>query len=1660
MKWALLTVVLVTVAAVLFDTSPPALAPEVMAAELPPPSGALSPAPLNNDFTAGEPVVSAPPNYGFEDGLTDWTVEYPEEGTVTTPSGGQSGSYLQIEGSANLKPRVVSSAFTIDSSAPTWSFYVNTFGDGTAQYNVWIATAPDYTNWTQISGGSSSVDGWQRVNEDLSSYVGQSVKIQYRAYKTVGFDEGATRKIPNWSVGGAPAWESNVSFPATTPGLGDFLDICTGGAVGGLSGPAVKLAGNASILSEPFTIPGDSARTSFRILGTGFGPAATITLYLASEGYSNPHVVFDDQFEDGDSFFTMCDLSEWAGENAKMKIASSFGGAIEVQGGGVTWSSTLSLNPDESEDPVSLVSGVLTHQHTDLVIPGKGVPLEFTRFYSSAGSAAPGSLGWGWRHNYDAELIIFNSGDVGVEYPDGARAYFTEDSGTFTPPQGIHDTLEKNPDDTYTLTTTSQIEFNFDTGGKLTSIADRNDNTTTVAYDVDGYLSTVTDPGGRQLTFTVDANGRITQITDPLSRTVGFTYDANGDLVTVTDVKDGTSDFTYSNHRLTTITDSLDQLQVTNTYDDANRVVEQVDAVDGVTCFYYGHGPSYTSENCPGVSPAPQAGETVMVDRRGNKQLHQFDTSFRPTAIQDALGNVPLFTYEAPGALCSPANDGNLCSVTDPLDHTASFTYDASGNVLTVTDALSNTWTYTYNSFNDVLTEEDPLERTTTYGYDEEGNLTSVTNALEEATSFTHNDDGTLASLTDALSHTTSFGYDQYGNHTSVTDPLDNTMTFTYDLGGRLLTETDALDHTTTYTYDNQNNVLTVTDELDNVTTYAYDAKGQRTSVTDANDETTSFAYDEAGRLTTVTDTLSQTVTYGYDANGNRTSMTNTRDKNTTYEYDALNRLTSVTDPLDRETTYAYDAAGRRTSRTDAESQTTTYTYNAVNRLTGIDYPVGTPDMSFTYDDLGNRLTVVDGTGTTSYSYDALYRLTSVEDGAEDTVSYDYDYAGRLTSITYPGGQDSVTYGYDDANRLTSVTDWLNNTTSYTYDTAGRLTSTSLPNGLTSDRTHDNADRLLTVVNRNGETTISSFSYTLDAVGNRTQVVDDTGVTDYAYDDLYRLRTVINLQSQLDTYSYDEMGNRLTRRANPYQYDDADEMLSAFSLADTDGDGCVDEEELPGALSPKPGSTGSYDPLDYWDFYDVPVPAVADPTPNGPKNRAVAMDDVMAVLFYTGTSATEACGDNPNTNGVDYDCDKGMDTDGDTVADIPPDGVPDGRDYDRSPSAEPNPPWDVGPPNDVIAMDDVLAVLAQSGLSCADPPNEEPVTYGYDANGNLTGRGDDTFAWDAENRLVSTNIGDTSGSYAYNGDGLRVSRNIGGAAVSYTWDVNRGLPVILEDSDGNRYVYGLDLLSATDNSSTQTYFLYDGLASTTELSDDEGTVTGTYEYDVFGSVRAHSGAATEWSYTGEQNDPTGLEYLRARYYDPAGGRFLSRDPLGGLPSDPQSQNRYVYVSNNCINYVDPSGLVGLGPPPPAAKQVCVSWIEVWDLRGGLGLFPTLKLFRFELHALYYRNEAGQIYLHTMWADETHLGAGWHIDRSSLEFGSKEGGGAMARARFGAGGVNPFGFWPLGFNADVVLRQWIDVSAGEIIGSESRDINPTVKLSGLKTKSGRECRGWH
>jgi RHS repeat-associated protein len=216
-----------------------------------------------------------------------------------------------------------------------------------------------------------------------------------------------------------------------------------------------------------------------------------------------------------------------------------------------------------------------------------------------------------------------------------------------------------------------------------------------------------------------------------------------------------------------------------------------------------------------------------------------------------------------------------------------------------------------------------------------------------------------------------------------------------------------------------------------------------------------------------------------------------------------------------------------------------------------------------------------------------------------------------------------------------------------------------------------------------------------------------------------------------------------------------------------------------------------------------------------------------------------------------------------------------------------------------------------SGTSCATAPTGA-TTYSYDSHGNRTtvtppAGAATTLAYDQANRLTA--YGATA-TYAYNGDGLRLSKTVSGTTSSFVWDLAEGLPLPLVDGTTN-YVYGPGGLPLEQVSSGTAlyYYHHDQLGSTRVLTNSAGAPVATATYDSYGKLLASTGsAANPFGYAGQYADAeSGFLYLRARYYDPVTGVFLSRDPLAGITRSP-----YSYVADNPLNGTDPAGLCPWG----------------------------------------------------------------------------------------------------------------------------------------------------
>jgi len=202
------------------------------------------------------------------------------------------------------------------------------------------------------------------------------------------------------------------------------------------------------------------------------------------------------------------------------------------------------------------------------------------------------------------------------------------------------------------------------------------------------------------------------------------------------------------------------------------------------------------------------------------------------------------------------------------------------------------------------------------------------------------------------------------------------------------------------------------------------------------------------------------------------------------------------------------------------------------------------------------------------------------------------------------------------------------------------------------------------------------------------------------------------------------------------------------------------------------------------------------------------------------------------------------------------------------------------------------------------------MAFTWDDDGNLLtwddGVDDWTYRYDSEDRLINVKKnGAFSAHYTYDADGRRVRSVDGGGVTDYVYS---GLNVIDEVCGGvhEKHVYAGGIHVASNSSGAVEYYHVDHLGSTRLKTNSTGSVIYESNYEPYGPGLDETGSE-DYRYTGKREDPTGLYYYGARYYDPVTGRFTTRDTVFGDLTDPQSLNRYSYCRNNPQKYVDPDG---------------------------------------------------------------------------------------------------------------------------------------------------------
>ena len=686
---------------------------------------------------------------------------------------------------------------------------------------------------------------------------------------------------------------------------------------------------------------------------------------------------------------------------------------------------------------------------------------------------------------------------------------------------------------------------------------------------------------------------------------------------------------------------------------------------------------------------------------------------------------------------------------------------------------------------------------------------------------------------------------------------------------------------TSTKSYDFRNNVIDETDQAGNITHHIYDLSGRQTSVTKGYNTpqagATSFTYYDDGRKKTETDALNHTTTYIYDNAG---------------------RLTSIAGPKGN-FTYAYDAAGNRISSADGNGNTTSFQYDARKRLVKTVYP--------------------DRTYTTN-SYDGPGNLVGVTDQAGKTVNYTYDAANQLHSVIQtnsPNTANTTSYGYDPLGNLASLTDANSHSTQNVFDVFSDITGKTLPDGsLQESRAYDASGNLTQLTHFSGKTTTYAYdalnrlttrtpdptlvaepvvTFTYTATNKRATMTDGSGTTTYSYDPLDRLTTKATPEGTL-FYGYDGVGNLASissNHANGISISLAYDSLNRLST--------VVDNRLPSGAN-----TTTY-------VYDPANNVVTETAPNGlqttfnydQQNRLTSLTTPVSSYSYqlgpTGirTGATEG-----NGRTLTWNYDGIYRLTNETITSDP---------SSNNGSAT----YGLDPVGNRLSA--VSSLSSINSGSWTYNPDDEISSESYDANGNVLTAGGMVYTYDSENHMTSATGNGKVITMVYDAFGNRVSKTVNGVTTQYLVedDVNpTGLPQVLEEVQNGAavrtYTYGLQRISESQMVSgtwTTSFYGYDGAGSVRQLTNSAGIVTDEYEYDAFGNSFTKVGTTpNNYLYRGEQFDADlGLYYLRARYYNPNTGRFLSRDPEDGKLAYPESLHKYLYADGDPVSASDPTG---------------------------------------------------------------------------------------------------------------------------------------------------------
>ena len=1052
------------------------------------------------------------------------------------------------------------------------------------------------------------------------------------------------------------------------------------------------------------------------------------------------------------------------------------------------------------------------------------------------------------------------------------------------------------------------------------------DLVTAYTYDTMGRLLTTTDAAGRTTTNTYDVRGRLLTTTAPDGSVTAYTYDlaANDTTVSQPGREDITVDFDSIGQKQAVYYPSGD-LQKEYYYDTAGRLVIEATGrgSSAANTVYYTYDPldrliekricdkdgvelyrETTAYDDALTENQVLVTKTVLGEDGAPSTISKtYENAYGETVREDVDGMMTDYAYDFVGnrIRTSYTEDGKTVSASD--------TYDFRGNLTAETNALGNTRTVTYDAIGRKIAESDFKGNATTYAYDAAGRLLISSAPL----------DGAARSIV-------KYAYDSAGN---VTRQLQSAEAVGAEAPAWRTVE---------YVYDDHNRVTDIAQTADEThkvwTHYAYNEAGDLTDIYTGlslkwslaiNPETyshTHYVYNNRGKATSLTDALGQTETYVYDALGYLIEATGRDGKVTRYTYTGLGKplteaiyASAAADAPAAETVYTYYRDGLTRSVT-ADGSTVQYTYDAHgNVLTESDE---TATRTYTYDSRGRKSSYALTAGdteisTAAYAYDDLNRLVSVTEGGV-TTTYTYDANGNRASQTT--GEVSVAYTYNDANLVTSLTNTLTNASgeavvpsafAYTYYADGNQhTKTEAMLGgdpVTTTYVYDGLGRL--TAETKGE---DSIAYTYDANGNRIGMNQNGTVTSYTYDANNRLlgETINGITTP---FTYDADGNMLATVAQTdtaHIFEDGTcrlcEDLQTYRLGDLNLDGEISLVDVLGVLKLCDSSSAQAETA---LLSAVSAETISADSADLNGNGVLDTEDYM--LFLQGLLGDAIA---PATL---YATEEKSDVRTDAwaaFADLDGNGIVEGADYSIALTvmSAPTPHLTdrmarlIADVNGDGVVNRTDAVDLTSYLTNGDSPYPIDTVVSNTTYCPIT----KAYTYNARNQQTHFNTADVSASYAYNPSGLRNVKTVGGSTKYFVYN---GMNIVYEYSesvaDGVAYFYGLN---RTHNSKGEIY-VYNAHGDVVQLVKDNAVVA-SYTYDAFGNLTSQIGESDNpFLYCGEYFDAeTQTYYLRARYYNPANGRFTQQDAWALMDaSDPLSLNLYAYCCNNPVMYVDLTG---------------------------------------------------------------------------------------------------------------------------------------------------------